>query len=346
MKNYFLQCLVFCAGLTVIPMIPAFLLTPASASSERTEELVFTEFTEPATAETAETALSTDTSEPVENLPECYRVRCTETGEILNVPVRDYLIGAVGAEMPVSFAPEALKAQVVAAHTYAERQRLLSAARGDEADFSDDPAQFQAFLTDEQMRERWGDSYAANYAILSAAVDAVGGELLTYENEPIIAAFHAMSGGKTESAVNVWGNDVAYLRSVDSAADTEAPGFEESVDFTPEEVMEKLTAAHVGLTIGGDASEWFGTPIVSEAGTVLELPAGDGIFTGQELRSIFGLRSADFTVSYAEGKFTFTTHGYGHSVGMSQYGANAMALAGSDYRDILAYYYPGTQLTQ
>ena len=333
MKRHFLQLLLFAFLLTALPLLPALLIRPAA---------------EPAPAAPVTVTESTfSTTEPpnVENTA-CYRVLQTATGEITEIPLRDYLIGAVGAEMPASFAPEALKAQVIAAHTYAERQCMLAAGRDElkGADFSDDPALYQACLTEDEQRERWGTHYDLNHNRIAAAVDAVQGELLYYDDAPIIAAFHAISSGRTESAEHVWGSEIAYLCSVPSDADCSAPDFETSVVLSAEEVREKLLAAHTGLTLGSDPALWFGVPEVTEAGTVLRLQAGDGIFTGQELRSILGLRSAAFTAGYADGQFTFTVHGFGHDVGMSQYGANAMAQEGKSYREILAYYYPGAEL--
>ena len=333
MKRHFLQLLLFAFLLTALPLLPALLIRPAA---------------EPAPAvELPETESVFSTTEPpvVENQAG-YRILQTATGEIREVPLRDYLIGAVGAEMPASFAPETLKAQAVAAHTYAERQCMLSAGREElrGADFSDDPALYQACLTEDEQRERWGTHYDLYHDRIAAAVDAVQDELLYYDGEPIIAAFHAMSSGRTESAENMWGSAIPYLCSVESEADSHAPDFETTVQLTAEEVRERLLAAHTGLTLGSDPAGWFGEAAVSEAGTVLQLQAGDGIFTGQELRGIFGLRSAAFTAGYADGQFTFTVHGFGHDVGMSQYGANAMALEGKTYREILAYYYPGAEL--
>ena len=179
-----------------------------------------------------------------------------------------------------------------------------------------------------------------------AAVEEAGHLLLEYDGEPIIAAFHAMSSGKTESAEAVWGKDVVYLRSVESPYDRDAPRFEDTLTVPAEEVLSTLTGAHAGLTAGGDASEWFGEPVRTDAGTVLQIAFGDGVFTGQEIRSLFCLRSADFSVDYADGAFIFTTCGYGHAVGMSQYGADAMARRGYTFREILAHYYPGAELVE
>ncbi|MBR3630192.1 MAG: stage II sporulation protein D [Oscillospiraceae bacterium] len=333
MKRHFLQLLLFAFLLTALPLLPALLIRPA-AVPEPAERIAATEST-----------FSTTEPPAVENQAG-YRILQTATGEIREVPLREYLIGAVGAEMPASFAPETLKAQAVAAHTYAERQCMLSAGREElqGADFSDDPSLYQACLTEDEQRERWGTQYALYHERIAAAVDAVQEELLYYDGAPIIAAFHAMSSGRTESAAHVWGSEIPYLCSVESEADCSAPEFETTVQLTAGEVRERLLGAHTGLTLGKDPAGWFGEPAVSEAGTVLQLQAGDGIFTGQELRSILGLRSAAFTAEYADGQFTFTVHGFGHDVGMSQYGANAMALEGHSYQEILAYYYPGAEL--
>ena len=338
MKRHFLRALLFSGLLTLLPVIPVLLLQPEETAASAPQEIF-----------TQETQLSTSPLEIVENRDAArgsYRVYCCENGEIQDIPVREYIIGAVAAEMPASFETEALKAQAVAAHTYAERQCLSAAGSGglNGADFSDDPAKFQALLTEDEQRERWGTHYDNYYDKLSTAVDEVVEKVLTYEDEPIIAAFHAMSTGMTESAGNVWGSEIAYLQSVESPADVEAPQYEERTEFSPNEAGDRLKSAHPALDLTSDPAEWFGEPTTSAAGTVLSVRVADGLFTGQELRVLFGLRSAAFTVEYTDNAFTFTTHGFGHDVGMSQYGANAMAQAGADYAEILAHYYPGAVL--
>ena len=327
MKRHFLEALLFSALLTLLPLIPILLLHPDDAP-------------EP---------LSTTEPEIVESTPadaDCYYVWREKTGEIQAIPVQEYILGAVAAEMPVSFETEALKAQAVAAHTYAQRQCLAAAGRNDlhGADFSDDPAKFQAFLTQDELRERWGTHYDVNYRRLSTIVGEVVENVLVYEGEPILAAFHAISSGRTDAAKTVWGTDLPYLQPVECPADKDAPSFEETVSFSPDEAGDRLRGAHPALDLAVEPEEWFGEPIVSEAGTVLSIPVADGLFTGGEIRSLFGLRSASFTVSFEKGQFVFTTRGFGHNVGMSQYGANQMARDGADYREILARYYPGAEL--
>lgn len=325
MKKTFLFYLFLCILLTSIPLIPAKVLKQKTVPEEPEAE--------------------TETI-PTPSGRECYHVLDKDSGEILEVPVRDYLIGAVGAEMPVSFEEEALKAQTVAAHTYAERQAALSDRRPElkGADFSDDASQYQAFYTKEELKKLYNDNFEEYYHKLETVVDSVLNEIIYYEDEPIIAAFHAMSGGKTESAKNVWGSEIAYLQSVDSKDDKNAPQFEQTVTYTADEVKTMLLSSREGLFLGTDTAHWFGEPEYSEAGTVLQIPVGTSIFTGQELRTIFSLRSAVFSIQYEKNQFSFITHGYGHDVGMSQYGANEMAKSGADYQEILAHYYPDTEI--
>lgn len=327
MKKKVLCYLFLCILLTSIPLIPVKLFGQ-KFSTEEPEQLAETE------------------AVPTPSGRECYHVLDKDTGEISEIPVRDYLIGAVGAEMPVSFELEALKAQTVAAHTYAERQARLADKRPDlkGADFSNDASQYQAFYTKEELEKLYSDNFQEYYHKLETVVDSVLNEMIYYEDEPIIAAFHAMSGGKTESAKNVWGSDIAYLQSVDSKADKNAPQFEQTVTYSAEEVKTMLLSSREGLFLGTDTAHWFGEPEYSEAGTVLQIPVGTSVFTGQELRTVFSLRSAVFSIQYENQNFQFITHGYGHDVGMSQYGANEMAKSGADYKEILAYYYPHTEI--
>jgi stage II sporulation protein D len=275
---------------------------------------------------------------------EPYKVLDTATGKVLLVPVREYVIGAVCAEMPASFEPEALKAQAVAAHTYAERQRRLSRQAPDAelagADFSNDTSRYQGYLTNAEIRQAFGENYAECYKKISAAADEVLPYVMTYGGEPIIAAFHSMSSGTTESAENAWGAPVDYLVPVDSSSDKNAPSYEEELRMDGDELRRRLEAAFGDVGLGEDMTKWVTVAERSGSGTVLTARAGDRTVTGSDIRAALGLRSADFSIAYDGSKAVFTTHGCGHGVGMSQYGANSMAAAGSTWREILAHYYP------
>ena len=182
------------------------------------------------------------------------------------------------------------------------------------------------------------------YPKVEAAVDAVLEEILCYQDAPIIAAFHSLSTGVTEDAAQVWGSAVPYLVPVDSPADCDAPKYREEVTLTADVVKEKLLTAVPELKLSDQPGDWFGEAKRTDSGTVCTMQVGDQSLGGQTLRGAFGLRSAAFTLSLEGDSFTFVTKGYGHCVGMSQYGANAMAAEGSSYADILAHYYPGTEL--
>ena len=282
--------------------------------------------------------------------PEPYKVLDSESGEVLTVPVRDYVIGAVCAEMPASFGEEALKAQAVAAHTYAERQRLrereVPSPELKGADFSDDTSKYQGYCTKEQIKELFGDNFDKNYKKIAAAADEVLPYIITYEDTPIIAAFHSMSAGFTESAENAWGAPVDYLVEVDSRFDLTAPKFREDKRFERDELKAALEAAFDGIDLDGDMTEWLKILTVSESGTVLTASAGDMTVTGGDLRQALSLRSAAFDIRYEKEGAVITTKGYGHGVGMSQYGADAMASEGKSWREIIAHYYPNCTISQ
>lgn len=332
MKKIILTILAMSAVLTVIPAIPAFFSGKGAAEDElKKEKDIVLE----------EVVFDDDISEP-------YLVLDINSGQVMEVPVRDYVIGAVCAEMPASFETEALKAQAVAAHTYAERQRRISRSSPKKelcgADFSNDTSKYQGYFTDSQIKHYFGENYDEYYGKISAACDEVVDCILTYQDEPIIAAFHSMSAGMTESAENAWGTAVDYLVPVDSSADKTAPKYEEEIRVTQSFLKSRLEDVFTGVELGEDASRWIMPAERSDSGTVLTAVLGDMTVTGNEIRTALGLRSADFQVRIEGNDAVITTKGFGHGVGMSQYGANAMAKEGKTWQEILAHYYPGSEI--
>ena len=272
-----------------------------------------------------------------------FLIEDSTTGKVQQVPKRDYLIGAAAAEMPLSWPDEALKAQIVAAHSYALYCRdHASAANG--SWLSADPARRQGYLTDAVLHSYWGTRYDANYIRLSALVDSVLTQVLCYEGAPAGTSYFAISNGRTETSENVWGTALPYLVSVDSSTDLAADHYEYALTLSAQQTAQQLAA--LGLTADLAAPEqWFGTPEYTAAGYVAALPVCGQRITGTALRQALGLRSTCFTVRYESGAFCFTTKGYGHGVGLSQWGAKALAEQGQNFADILAHYYPGTSLS-
>lgn len=264
-------------------------------------------------------------------------------GSVASLPLEEYIWGVVAAEMPASFQPEALKAQAVAARTYAARQAQSGRHAG--ADVCADSACCQAYRPRQELLERWGDKGEEYAQKLAAAVAATQGEVLRYNGNLITAAFHSSSDGATADALQVWGSAQPYLTSVSTPeTEKEVPNFREEVAFSPEEFAALWTEKYPQAALEGEPEGWFTKLERTAWGGVGSVTVGGVSVTGGEVRAALGLRSTRFTVTADGEKVRFTTTGYGHGVGMSQYGANVLAAQGQTYRQILAHYYTGTTL--
>lgn len=253
-------------------------------------------------------------------------------GSVIQISLEDYIIGVVGAEMPASFQTEALKAQAVAARTYA-----LSRTKNGETLTA--TTSHQVYKTNEQLKATWGSSFSTYYNKIKSAVEATKGEYISYNGNYIDAVYFSTSNGKTEDAVNVWGESKPYLKSVDSPWDTKVSSFSSSKTLSMSTISNKLG---VNLTSASQIiinSKTIGNRVKSVTICGKE-------FTGVQIRTLLGLRSADFTITQSGQNIVFSTKGFGHGVGMSQYGANEMAKSGKSYRQILTHYYTGVQITK
>lgn len=251
-------------------------------------------------------------------------------GREIEVAVEDFLIGAAACEMPPDWPDDALCAQMVASHSYA-------LALGE-------PMQVNSALcagwTDaEVLQARWGDAFDEHYARFAALAQQVADAVLCYGGAPAAACYHSISAGRTEASQNVWLTALPYLQGVESPWDKTVPGYETTVEYSAEQMASLLQT--LGLEPDGDAAAWFGAAGRDDAGYVAQIEVCGQTVTGTALRQTLGLRSASFTVAYADGVFAITTQGYGHGVGLSQYGARAMAQGGAAWQDILTYYFPG-----
>ena len=253
-----------------------------------------------------------------------------------------YLTGVVRAEMPASFELEALKAQAVAARTYTLYKLQSGGNHGEDADICTDHTCCQAYLNEEAARTNWGEQAAAYEAKVEAAVRETDGETILYGGVPILAVFHSSSPGLTRAAGEVWVNDLPYLQAVASPeAGERIPNYYSRIAFTAEELKAKLQAAFPEAELSGGMENWLKNPAADSAGSVGTVSVGGVTAKGTQVRTALGLRSACFTWEVQEGKMVFFVTGYGHGVGLSQYGASAMAAAGADYREILTHYYTG-----
>ena len=263
--------------------------------------------------------------------------------EPVKMTVRHYLVGVVASEMPASFEPEALKAQAVAARSYL--QRFLASPKHENADICSSPDCCQAYSSEKKLKEKWGKDYDTYVNKVKDAVSATDGEYLSYEGKAALTAFHSSSAGVTEESGAIW-NPLPYLVSVKSPETADSvPNYVSRLTLADIDFRDTILYLKPEADMTGDADKWISDIKRNDSGRVQAATIGKVEFTGAELRKLFSLRSTAFKLEHSDGQFTFTVTGYGHGVGMSQYGANIMAKNGSDYKEILAHYYPGTTLS-
>lgn len=277
------------------------------------------------------------------------RVYLHEQNKIVEMNLEEYIKGVVAAEMPAEFELEALKAQAVAARTYAVKSMVAFGGSGiaeqPGADVSTDFRQSQAWQNETKLKERWGTNYDRYWSKISRAVEETRGQVATYNGELIQAVFHSTSGERTASAKEVWGFDYPYLISVPCNWDQKSPRYHDKKEFTlaqVEQILGPETQVVAAMQNGGSGP----AQIVSttESGRVGQVRIGSKVLSGAEIREKMDLRSSNFNVAIEDGKMVFNTIGYGHGVGLCQYGANGMAKDGHDFRQIITQYYTGVAL--
>jgi len=265
-------------------------------------------------------------------------------GSVEELSMSEYLWGVVAAEMPATFEEEALKAQACAARTYTVRKQAASSEKHPDADVCADSSCCQAYIRRDAAEARWGLNAGTYGDKITRAVAETDGLGILYAGEPIQAVFFSSAPGKTADAAEVWGNEVDYLKSVDSPEGDEVPNYHSQLLVSPDEVKKQAASACPDADLSGGESGWFGRPVLNGAGMVDTITLGGAELTGRQVRSMFSLRSAAFTVAWDGEQFVFDVTGYGHGVGMSQYGANALAKEGKTFQDILTWYYTGAQV--
>ena len=267
-------------------------------------------------------------------------------GTVTEMTMGDYLWCVVAAEMPASFEAEALRAQAVCARTYALWRLNAQSHKEDGADVCADSACCQAYITPEDAARKWEANAQPYSQKIAGAVADTDGQVLTYGGAPIQAVFFSSAAGSTAGAEEVWGRALPYLVPVDSPEGDEVPNYHSTVSLTADEVRALAEGAGLGCDLSGEPSGWFTDIVRSASGRVASLKLGGAELSGGAARSLFSLRSTSFDVTEQDGAFTFSVTGYGHGVGLSQYGANALAKQGKGWREILAHYYTGAELEQ
>ena len=275
----------------------------------------------------------------------------SEQNRVETIDCYNYICGVVAAEMSPSFEPEALKAQTVAAFTYM-LNKMNYVLENPDADIGhsgayvcDDYNHCKAYLSQSELLNNWGnDYYSKMYPKIESAVYEVLGKVITYDDKPINAVFHAMSGGKTASALEVWGTDIAYLKSVDCTPDISSKDSISYVILTKKEFLDVFYNS-LGVILPSDDSTWIGEVNYHPSGLVDMVNIGGTMYDGTYIRKLFSLKSAFFDIEIQNNKIKFTVYGYGHGVGMSQNGANEMAKQGSSYVEILNHFYTDVKIT-
>ncbi|WP_394187027.1 stage II sporulation protein D [Metabacillus halosaccharovorans] len=311
----------------IILLIPTLLVTPFMEQSKGKlgEELTVAKSEVPVLAES----------------PLDVPVYRSQTKQIESIPLEEYVIGVVASEMPAEFETEALKAQALAARTYITKQLMNGPISTPDGAAVTDTQMHQVYKNPEELKAIWGDEYESKLQKITAAVAATQGKILTYQDQPIDASFFSTSNGYTENSEAYWTEAIPYLKSVKSSWDKNSPKFYDK---------KVITIKDFESTLGVKLDTSSGT-----VGKITELTPGKRVakvdingkqFTGRQIREELGLRSSDFTWEIKGDSVVIETKGFGHGVGMSQYGANFMAEDGKTYEEIIAHYYNGTKVSE
>ncbi|WP_349408805.1 stage II sporulation protein D [Pseudalkalibacillus sp. SCS-8] len=315
--------------LTLILLLPAMIVLPFSDKVDQ-------QMTEP----TTQSDNKKNTEPIVFNSDVDVSVYKTESKTIETLPLEDYVKGVVAAEMPANFEMEALKAQALTARTYIIKMLLNPADMNlpEGADITDSILH-QVYASDEQLKQIWGKHYESKMKKIAQAVKETEGKIITYDGKPIEASFFSTSNGKTQNSEDYWPSSIPYLRSVESPWDKDSPKYFYQQAFSVDEVESRLN-----ITLKEDGE--VGKVISRTSGNYIDIIEIDGKkLKGKDIRVSLGLKSSDFTILKKNDQVIIQTRGYGHGVGMSQYGANGMAQEGNSYKDIIAHYYNGVKIT-
>lgn len=267
-----------------------------------------------------------------------------KTNQVEEMDLEEYLYGVVSAEMPASFEKEALKAQAVVARTYTIYKSKNK--KHNDADVCDSAQCCQAWISKEERLQKWSEENREQYwNKIVEAVNETKGKIIVYDNEPINAFFHANSGGTTETPINVWGgSNYPYLQTVSTSGEEAYTQYASEVVLTKQEFINKIKEQHNDFEIDFNQPNCIQVLEHTEGGRVKTVKIGNLNLSGVEVRTIVGLKSANFEIKIENENVKFSVRGYGHGVGMSQTGADSMAKQGSKYEEIIKHYYTGVEI--
>ncbi len=290
--------------------------------------------------ETSETL--PETTETKNEIPQTISVFRSLTNTAEEIDMFEYVCGSVAAEMPLAYHEEALKAQAIACYTNALRMKEDS--DNSNGHITDDSSVDQGYIDPDQRKEKWGSEFKKYEKKLQNVVKSVENEALFYNDKLCVAAFYAISCGKTEDAENIWGSKVPYLKSVSSDGDKLSPQYASSVAYSKDEFIAAAKKSKLIEKEPETLDNIIEIKETSSSGTVLSATVNGKKYTGEQIRKAFSLRSPVFTIKTSADTITFSVCGYGHGVGMSQYGADYLAKQGNSYKEILTHYYTGVEI--
>lgn len=271
-----------------------------------------------------------------------------DTSKVDELNIDEYLYGVVSSEMPASFELEALKAQAVVARTFTIYQIIHNSSKHENADICDDFNCCQAWISKAERLVKWApEESESNWNKIVQAVDSTKGKIVAYNGQPINAFFHANSGGITESSLNIWGGiDYPYLKSVETAGEEEYTQYASEVILSHQELLDKVQTQYQDCNIDFSQQDCIKILEYTTSGRVKTIKIGNKEISGTEARKLLGLKSTDFTFSIEGGNVKFSVTGYGHGVGMSQTGADALAKVGSNYEVIIKHFYTNVEIIE
>lgn len=274
------------------------------------------------------------------------KVLHTKTGSVENLNLDEYLYGVVSAEMPASFEKEALKAQSIVARTYTIYKIIHNAGKHQEADICDDSGCCQAWISKEDRLNKWDEKEReSNWNKIVSAVKETKGKIITYNGEPINAFFHSNSGGSTEAPINVWGGSgYPYLQTVQTSGEEAYTQYKSEVNMQKQELIDKIKSKYQDFSINFEEENAIQILEYTKGNRVKTIKIGNKNLSGVEVRSIFGLKSANFEVKIDGDNIIFSVIGYGHGVGMSQTGADSLAKQGKNCGEIITHFYIGVEI--